>query len=134
MSEISAHPRLSALLLSYAQTPAGKVDWDYLFQLARRHSIVPLVYFQLDHALVPSEVLSKFKQQYIENSARNTVLTAELCRLINLFRDAGIEVIPYKGPVLALFAYGDIALRRFVDLDVIVKKSDVLRARDILLR
>src|SRR6185295_1741043 len=36
-------------------------------------------------------------------------------------------------PVLALFAYGNVALRRFVDLDVIVKKSDVLKARDILL-
>jgi len=134
MSEISVHPRASALLLSYARRPAGEVDWDYLFQLARRHSIVPLVYVQLDHAVVPSEVLAKFKQHYIENSARNTVLTAELCRLINLFRDEGIEAIPYKGPVLALFVYGDIALRRFVDLDMIVKKSDVLKAREILLK
>jgi hypothetical protein len=133
--QICVHPRESAvnLLLCRARTAAGEVDWEYLFQLARRHSIVPLVYFQLDHALVPSEVLSKFKQQYIENSARNTVLTAELCRIVNLFNEAGIESIPYKGPVLALFAYGDIALRRFVDLDVIVKKSDVLKAREILL-
>jgi hypothetical protein len=133
MSKISIHPRSSAakLLLSRARTSAGEVDWEYLFQLARRHSIVPLVYFQLD--LVPPEVLAKFKQHYIENSARNTILTAELCRLINLFRDEGIEAIAYKGPVLALFAYGDIALRRFVDLDVIVRKSDVLRAREILL-
>ena len=107
-----------------------------LFLLARRHSIVPLVYLQLErHAsdLVPPQILSKLKQHYLENSARNTVLTAELCRLIDLFRDAGIEAIPYKGPVLALFAYGNIALRRFVDLDVIVKKSDVLKAREILL-
>lgn len=134
MSEISVHPRESAakLLLSRARTPAGDVDWEYLFQLARRHSIVPLVYTQLD--IGPPEVLAKFKQHYIENSARNTVLTAELCRLINLFRDEGIEAIAYKGPILALFAYGDVALRRFVDLDVIVKKSDVLKAREILLK
>ena len=132
MSEIRVHPRKSAaeLLLSRARTSAGDVDWEYLFQLARRHSIVPLVYVQLDHG--PPEVLARFKQHYIENSARNTVLTAELCRLINSFRDKGIEAIPYKGPVLALFAYGDVALRRFVDLDVIVKKSDVLKAREIL--
>jgi hypothetical protein len=134
MNKIRVHSRESAfkLLLSRARTSTGEVDWEYLFQLARRHSIVPLVYVQLD--VVPPEVLAKFKQHYIENSARNTVLTAELCRLINLFRDAGIEAIPYKGPVLALFAYGDIALRRFVDLDVIVKKADVLKAREILLR
>src|ERR1700755_792813 len=132
--QIGVYPRTSALLLSCAQTTAGEVDWEYLFQLARRPSVVPLVYSQLEHAVVPSEVLAKFKQHYIENSARNTILTAELCRLINVFRDEGIEAIPYKGPVLALFAYGDIALRRFVDLDVIVKKSDVLKARDILLK
>src|SRR5215216_375645 len=115
---------------------AAEVDWEYVFQLARRHSIVPLVYVQLQrHAsdLIPAQVLFKLKQHYFENSARNTLLTAELCRLIKLFRDAGIEAIPYKGPVLGLFAYGNIALRRFVDLDVIVKKSDVLKAREILL-
>jgi len=123
--------------LRLRELAARDVDWEYLFQLARRHSIVPLVYIQLqEHAsdLVPQQFLNKLKKHYFENSARNTLLTAELCRLINLFRDEGIEAIPYKGPVLALFAYGDIALRRFVDLDVIVKKSDVLNARDILLK
>ena len=95
MNKIRVNPRESAfkLLLSRARTSTGEVDWEYLFQLAGRHSIVPLVYVQLD--LVPPEVLAKFKQHYVENSARNTVLTAELCRLINLFRDAGIETIPY---------------------------------------
>src|ERR1043166_5355144 len=132
--QVRVYPRESAakLLLSRARTPAGEVDWEYLFQLARRHSIVPLVYAQLNVA--PPDVLAKFKQHYLENSARNTVLTSELCRLINLFRDEGIEAIPFKGPVLALFAYGDVALRRFVDLDVIVEKSNVLKAREILLK
>src|ERR1051326_440923 len=131
--QICVYARKSAakLLLSRARTPAGDIDWEYLFQLARRHSIVPLVYVQLDHG--PPEVLAKFKQHYIENSARNTVLAAELCRLINLFSNAGIDAIPYKGPALALFAYGNIALRRFVDLDVIVKKADVAKACEILL-
>src|SRR6185295_1241913 len=117
----TASPEVVARLREVA---AGEVDWEYLFLLARRHSIMPLVYVQLErHAgdLVPHDILAKFKQHYMENLARNTILTAELCRLINLFRDEGIEAIPYKGPVLALFAYGDIALRRFVDLDVIVK-------------
>jgi len=136
--KISVHPRKSAaeLLLCCARTSAGDVDWEYLFQIARRHSIIPLVYVQLQqHApdFVPPPILTKFKKHYIENSARNTLLTAELCRLISLFAAAGIDAIPYKGPILALFAYGDVALRRFVDLDVIVKKSDVLKAREILL-
>lgn len=115
---------------------AAEVDWNYLARLARRHSIIPLLYRQLErHAsqLVPPAELAKLKLEYQQNAARNIILTNELCRVIALFREAGIETIPYKGPVLALFAYGDLALRRFVDLDVIVKKSDVPRARDLLL-
>lgn len=115
---------------------ATNIDWDYLFLLARRHAVVPLLYLQLEqHAsdLVPHETLRKLKQHYLENSARNTLLTAELCRLITLFGGAGIDAIPYKGPLLSLFAYDDLALRRFVDLDVIVRKHDVLNARKILL-
>lgn len=115
---------------------AAEVDWEYLLLLARRHSVVPLLYLQLErHAsdLVPHEKLSQLKKHYLENSARNTILTAELCRLITLFAGFGIEAIPYKGPVLALFAYDNVSLRRFVDLDIIVNKNDVLKAREILL-
>lgn len=106
------------------------IDWDYFFLLARRHAVVPLVYRQLKQLDLP---LATFKQHYQENAARNVVLTAELCRLVQLFAAAGIEAIPYKGPILSLFAYDDLALRRFVDLDVIVRKSDVASARDLLL-
>jgi len=128
--------RTSAKASRLRELAAKNIDWEYLFLLARRHSVVPLVYLQLEkHAadLVPAEHLQKLKQNYIENSARNVVLTDELRRLVTLFADSGIEAIPYKGPVLALFAYGDLTLRRFVDLDVIVKRSDVLKARQILL-
>ena len=114
----------------------AEIDWEYLFLLAHRNAIVPLVYVQLERCaadLLPREHRSRFKQNYLENSARNTLLAGELCRLITLFADAGIDAISYKGPALAVYAYGHLALRRFADLDVIVKKSDVLRAREILL-
>lgn len=128
----NAAPRIVERLRELA---ASEIDWEYLFLLARRHAVVPLLYLQLErHAsdLVPHETLCELKKHYVENAARNTVLTAELCRLITLLADRGIEAIPYKGPVLALFAYDNLALRRFVDLDVIVRKTDVLKAREIL--
>jgi hypothetical protein len=114
----------------------SKIDWDYFFRLARRHSLLPLAYVQLDrHAsdLLPAEVLQLLKRHYQENAARNLLLTAELCRLIKLLAASGIEAIPYKGPLLALFAYGHLNLRRFIDLDIMVRKGDVLRARELLL-
>ena len=115
---------------------AQSIDWNYLFQLARRHSILPIVFRQLQtHAadLVPDEQLVKFKNSYQENVARNLLLSSELSTLMRSFTDAGIESLPFKGPALALTAYGDLSLRRFVDLDVIVKKEDLFRAREILM-
>src|SRR6185312_11609687 len=99
------------LLLCCARTNADRarirsivsetqIDWNYFFLLARRHAIVPLVYRQLKN-IVSSEHLRTFKQHYQENSARNVVLTEELCRLIKLFANEGIEAIPYKGPILS---------------------------------
>jgi len=59
-------------------------------------------------------------------------LAAELCAITQLLEGQGVASLPYKGPVLALQAYGDIALRTFTDLDLMVRRSDVARAREIL--
>jgi hypothetical protein len=147
LAQITDRPE-HALLLCCARTSAGPrmierlrdllragIDWEYLFRLARRHAVVPIVYVQLDkHGsdLIPPDALHKLKQHYQENAARNILLTAELCRLITLFAASEIEAIPYKGPLLSLFAYGDLTSRRFVDLDIMVRKVDVLRAQELL--
>lgn len=113
-----------------------QIDWDYLYNFARRHSVLPLVYLNLNTVAsdqVPEEELGRLKKYYQENVGRNLYLTNELCRILNAFADEGIEAIPYKGPALALSAYGKLDSRRFVDLDVMVRKADVLHAKDLLL-
>ena len=131
----TASPEIAASLRQLAAS--AEVDWDYLLQLARRHALIPLLYLNLAREcadLIPPSFLAKLKTRYQQNYARNIILTDELCRLIDIFKQTGIDAIPYKGPALALFAYGDLGSRRFVDLDVIVKKSDVPQARDLLFR
>ena len=112
-----------------------QVDWDYLYLLARRHSVLPLLYSALhkNAEVIPKDQFQRLQQAYQENVARNVLLTAEMKRLIGLFSEKGIEAIPYKGPALALFAYGEIALRRFVDLDIMVRKEDVVRGIEFLI-
>jgi hypothetical protein len=115
---------------------AKPLDWDYLFVFARRHGVLQLLYFQLQQSaadLIPPDQLLRLQKYFQENSARNVLLTAELVRLIRLLKSAGIEAVPYKGPVLAQFAYGNIALRRFVDLDVLVRREHINPAIDRLL-
>lgn len=115
---------------------AKPLDWDYLFVFARRHGVVQLLYFHLQQCaadLIPPDQLQRLQKYFQENSARNVLLTAELRRLIEMLESSGIDIVPYKGPVLALFGYGNVALRRFVDLDVLVRREDVNRAIDVLL-
>ncbi|MEK7856765.1 MAG: nucleotidyltransferase family protein, partial [Acidobacteriota bacterium] len=42
------------------------------------------------------------------------------------------QILPFKGPLLALQAYGDISMRRFGDLDVLVKPKHFKAAVDLL--
>jgi len=114
---------------------ANDVNWEYVYQLARRHSVLPLVYKKLvsiPGLRIPADQLARLEANYQKNLVRNLVLTAELCTILEIFAVAEIEAVPYKGPALAVYAYGKLELRRFVDLDILVRKADVLRAKDLL--
>lgn len=113
----------------------GAFDWDFALRFAESHSLIPLLYFHLHaHApeKVPPVVYEKLRDQYQRISALNVYLSGELRRLLKLFAAHGIEAIPYKGPALAAKAYGNIALRHFGDLDILVRQRDVLRVMELL--
>jgi hypothetical protein len=115
---------------------AQKLDWEYLLRAAYRHALTALLYYQLNaHArdAVPPHYLSELKRRFQANAARNLFLTKELCRILRLFASEGISVVPYKGPALAVAAYGNLSLRHFIDLDILVPKREVLRAKGLLL-
>ena len=59
---------------------------------------------------------------------------AELLKIFDLLKSHGVPAIAYKGPALATAVYGDIALRQFVDLDILVRKQDVFDVKEILIR
>src|SRR5712692_4582282 len=111
-------------------------DWEYLCKIAQRHGLLPLLYHQLNKAardLIPVDYLKSLKLIYQENAARNLILTAELLSIVQELRSKEIESLPFKGPALATMAYGDLALRCFVDLDLIVRRRDVAAAREVLI-
>ncbi|MFL6285399.1 MAG: nucleotidyltransferase family protein [Pyrinomonadaceae bacterium] len=113
----------------------GGLDWEYFLSLAQRHAIVPLVQRGLEaHArgLAPEPVRKSLRERYRANAARNVLLAGELLRVSGLFESEGIGVLAYKGPALAVAGYGDLSLRRFVDLDVIVRERDLARASKLL--
>ena len=111
-------------------------DWDYLLQLADRHGLQPLLHWHLN-AVCP-EAVPEVPRQHLRSafqrvSALNILLTHELKKLLALFASNNVQAVPYKGPALAMQLYGNVALRQFSDLDILVHPRDVLRARDLLL-
>src|SRR5262245_7917852 len=116
---------------------ATEFDWDYFYRLARRHSLVPLVYRQLASLTkdeIPAEARQRFKKDYQENAARNLIFLDELNVVLDRLEAIGIEAIVFKGPALAMLAYGDLNLRRFIDLDLIVRRADMTRAIEVLVQ
>ena len=62
----------------------------------------------------------------------NMLMTAELIKVMQLLERNGIKTIAFKGPTLAQLAYGDIALRQYSDLDILIEYSELQNAIDIL--
>ena len=111
------------------------IGWPRLVEMASGHGVMPLLYraFRKNYAsLVPAEVLSQFRLAYQNNTAWNLLLTGELQKITNRLESNGIPCVPYKGPALAAQLYGDIALRQFGDLDILVRRRDVLKSRDLI--
>jgi hypothetical protein len=59
-------------------------------------------------------------------------MTAELFRILELLRQSGIQCVVVKGPVLSLRAYGEPAVRQYVDLDLLLRQKDIPRTAEIL--
>lgn len=114
---------------------ARPLDWDYVFNEAIDHSIEPLLDRNLravgPNAAPPAE-MERLKIATRANTVRCLFLTAELHKILDLFRTAGIVAIPYKGPVLAEQAYADLTLRDFDDLDIILPQRDLAKAHDAI--
>jgi hypothetical protein len=112
------------------------LDWTYLLHMARRNGMTALLYRHLNAVGpgdVPPEVLDQFRKSFVENNLRNLFKTGELLKILDLFGAHGIATIPYKGPTLATLAYGNLALREFDDLDLLLHEQDIPRARDLLI-
>lgn len=110
------------------------IDWQRVLRLAEHHGVTPFVYQALRQFpdAVPAATLEDLHRRHEHNTRRNLMFTAELIRILDEFDALGIAAIPYKGPVLAETVYGDLALREFSDLDVLVRQADVTRAKDAL--
>lgn len=111
---------------------ARGIDGNRLFHLAAVHGLLPLLHLHIGRGDVPAPAVIRVEWDATEHAARNLELTRELVTLLRLCGDAGIPLIPLKGPVLAQQIYGRVSLRRISDLDVLLREPDIARVMPIL--
>jgi hypothetical protein len=114
----------------------NSINWNTVIDLSKTHKLSQLLYQNLRTCcpeIVPDEVMWQLQEIYSTQVQYILYLTGELVSLVKDFSAAGIPVLPYKGPVLATLVYGNLALRPFVDLDILVRLDDIPRAKALLL-
>ena len=105
------------------------MDWRYVSNTALSKGIAPLLYYNLKkihpHHDIPPSTIEHLKGVYLSNTAKNTYLGNELCRLLRGFSEKCIDVMVLKGASLANLVYPDVGLRMYNDIDLIIKKEDL---------
>jgi hypothetical protein len=112
------------------------LDWDFVLRQARAHGSWPLLHWHFQHQgweLVPAGPRDVLRDEFRQNAALNLLRTGELLRLLASFRARGIAALPFKGPTLAVYAYGSLTLRQFIDLDLLLRPADLIVGQEVLL-
>ncbi|HLK50257.1 MAG TPA: nucleotidyltransferase family protein [Bryobacteraceae bacterium] len=106
-----------------------KIDWSTFLQLAETHGLSSLCCRRLEQAdSVPVDARERLRGSLRIDAERNLFLTGELFRVLDQFRERGVDALTFKGPVLGWWLYGHPGLRRCSDVDVLVDAGAVDRA------
>jgi hypothetical protein len=114
---------------------AGNLDWSRLAELAEDNGVQPLLYWQLKNNCredVPQDWMERLQKVFQQNARRNLCLLTELISTLQFLRKNSVLAIPHKGPILAEQAYGNLLLRQFVDLDIVVRQRDIAIVHELM--
>jgi hypothetical protein len=130
--------RLTATAAEHIKTLVSEeINWADLIRIAAPHGLLPLLHRNLSLVCddqVPPRTLEQLRRYHESVARRNAIHAGELFDLLDLLEANHIPAIPFKGPILGLFAYGDLSLREFTDLDIVVHESDLWRTWNVMTR
>jgi len=134
-------------------------DWDHISRRLIRYDAGPLLHHRLkgfeagsgadseagskagseagskasSGAIIPADAARKLEESYLYSALKNMRIYNDLSNVIRAVQSNGIPVVVLKGAHLAKVVYGNIALRRMCDLDLLFKKADLPKAVKTLL-
>jgi len=111
------------------------VNWTRLLALSESHGVeghLGACVREFGESLVPPDVSQKLADRKRAQNFFTLRLNAELFRILERFTAEEIGALAIKGPVLAVQAYGDPAIRSYGDLDLLVRQRDIRRATELM--
>jgi hypothetical protein len=109
-------------------------NWASFLAACDYHQVGPIVFHRFQgRDAVPSQVLEQLRARFYQVSAYNHHLAMHLVQLIAGFEQQQIPCLALKGPAVAIAAYGDLSLRQYEDIDLMVRTEDVAKAVAILI-
>ncbi|AEG01976.1 hypothetical protein Metme_3615 [Methylomonas methanica MC09] len=111
-------------------------DWDYLIRVAGMHRLGPVLHDCILRKnllpLTPPRVVKVLQKTTRKHSLRNLALYQELIAVTRLLAASKIPSLALKGAFLANFTYQAIGLRPMRDIDLLVPKTHVVKAFELL--
>ncbi len=112
--------------------------WDAVLFFAELHSVAPLLHYHLRHfdglGLIPPEAQRRLLQLSHRAGYQNRHFSQALRELLEVFAEASIPVIVLKGLSLVELIYGNLGLRPLIDINLLIPREKLDKARNILLR
>ncbi|MHB8858047.1 MAG: nucleotidyltransferase domain-containing protein [Thermoleophilia bacterium] len=106
----------------------GPINWDLLFYHASFHGTTGLIYRHLramdGGAPVEPAIMERLRKTYLMTAALGMRQMSYFKTVAEALEESGVDVIALKGVVLAESVYGDLGLRPFADVDVLVREID----------
>ena len=112
------------------------VSWPALFTLAEVHGVMALLAAALrrvDDNVAPPDIAQKIREYHRAQVLSAMKMTAELFRLVDLFRAAGWKPCWSKAPRWPCAPMAIPARASFGDLDFLLRQRDILRATELMI-
>lgn len=117
----------------------GDLDWEFFLDLVRQEGVGALAFKSIGKdpeikEAIPAGVYEQLENIYYCTLGKNILLSKELEEVAGLLEKENIELIIFKGLMLAETLYQDLGLRTMSDIDILAREDDLIRINSLLKR
>ena len=111
---------------------AHEIDWTDLYKSCLKQKVRPLVYRILLKTELTETVKNTLTNELNKLTLQSFEQAKETERIIFLFKENLIKLIPYKGTAFSKQFFGNIGMRESTDIDLIIASKDIPKAIALL--